>query len=73
MRGLHPQGHVTRQYRDNEKNKKHLHFHKAYGPQAKDGGGLGWENPTHSHVKNQRRYVSTFTRSMDPKRSRVVT
>ena len=41
MRGLHPQGHVTRQYRGHVTNKKHLHFHKAYGPQAKDGGGLG--------------------------------
>ena len=40
MRGLHPQGHVTRQYRGHVTNKKH-HFHKAYGPQAKDGGGLG--------------------------------
>ena len=53
MRGLHPQGHVTRQYRGHVTNKKHLHFHKAYGPQTKEGGGLGWENPIQSREKSK--------------------
>ena len=53
MRGLHPQGHVTLQYRGHVTNKKHLHFPKAYGPQAKEGGGLGWENPTQSREKSK--------------------
>ena len=52
-----------------------LHFHKAYGPQTYQGGDLVWGNSTHSHVTiqhrdhvtNKKRYISTFTRPMDPK------
>ena len=98
--------------------------HMTYGSQTKQGGDLGWEDPTdnvtwlfdvvvkwqiknvitplsqalwipnlagwwvrirgphpqshvtlryYGHVGNKRRYISSFTRSMDPKLSRMVT